>query len=627
MKLLSTIIALITTLFNPVYSQISLLPIPPEMKENANSVVVTYRTLMECHSTTTGVVKHTKMITILNANGIEHGHFGCYCDNFSSLKKFSGQIIDSSGHIFRKVGKSDLKMNAYSHDLANDSYGYYFECHAPTFPYTILYEWEEEYQNGIIAYPSLHPLEYENQSVINADYTLIVPKSMDCRYKECNVTNAVTRSEDGYTVTIKAKLNDLNAIEKKPYSPDISDIIPRVLFAPTKFTFEGSKGNMVDWNNFGKWLGELQVGRNTLSPEFKLKLRALIDTCHTDKERVKVVYDFLEATTRYVSIQLGIGGLQPIPADKVSALGFGDCKGLTNYMKAILREIGITSYYTVISTQNEKLKHDFASASQMNHVILQVPLPGDTLWVECTAPDLPLGYIHSSIAGHDALLVTENGGKICKLPTYPDTLNKHVIKYDVKLMPTCEATITLQEREYLRKYESSESFASVAPDKQVEILRKTINLIKADISNIKITKEKLPIPVLHTNYNIATNQFGKSTANRMFLPVNIYRSKRNKYDCKGRTTNICIDGELLCDTISINIPQGYIIESMPKPIEINAPFGTFRANYTVTDSTILITQRFQMRKGEYPPAMNNEFATMYNKAIKCYNDKIILLKQ
>ncbi|MEG0012358.1 MAG: DUF3857 domain-containing protein [Muribaculaceae bacterium] len=606
---------------------ISIPPIPPEMRINANSVIISDNTTIECSSLTSGVAKYSTTVQILNTKGTEHGNFTCFCDPFTSLKKFNGRILDAKGNIIREIRKSDLKMTAYSSALADDSYMYYYECYVPTYPYTIIYEWEEKYDDAIIGFPSLSPLSYYNQSVMKSSYSITVPKAMDCRYKECNIAKAVERSEEASNVSIKASINNIMPFEHKPYMGNIAELIPKIYFAPKNFSFKGHNGNMDTWNNFGKWLYSLQNGRDILPDDFKIKLHAITDSCTNNREKLKVVYDLLAKTTRYVSIQLGIGGLQPMAAEKVCSLGFGDCKGLTNYMKAMLSEIGINSNYTVISMTNEKLKHDFASASQMDHVILQVPLPNDTIWLECTSPDLPLGYIHSKIAGHDALIISDKGGILCQLPAYPDSINKHIIKYDVLLTPTCGATIKMYEKEYLRKFEASEDFISKSTNQQIEILRNSINLINNNITDINVTKDKSPIPILNTSYKISTEQFGKRTGNRMFVPVNIFRSKYDKYDCKERTVDFILSGELLCDTISIAIPQGYVIESMPKSLKINSKLGSFCSSYKSIDNTIFITQTLHLRKGKYPATLNNAFATMYNTVIKCYNDKIILLKK
>ena len=196
---------------------------------------------------------------------------------------------------------------------------------------------------------------------------------------------------------------------------------------------------MSTWQKYGEWQYDLLNGRDQLTEPFKSKLHELTTNCGTDREKVKAVYDYLAKTTRYVSIQLGIGGLQPIAATDVCRTGFGDCKGLSNYTRAMLNELGIPSTYTVISTTNERLLPDFSSANQMNHVILQVPLPQDTLWLECTNPQLPFGYVHQDIAGHDALLIEPTGGRMYRLPTYPDSLNTQQITARISLSPTAEA--------------------------------------------------------------------------------------------------------------------------------------------------------------------------------------------
>ena len=283
---------------------------------------------------------------------------------------------------------------------------------------------------------------------------------------------------DGQQV-IEVTASKLLPIQKEPFGPDFAKLFPRIYFAPSAFKYDKSEGDMSTWQKYGEWQYKLLDGRDELTEPFRNKLHGLTAHCSTDREKVKAIYDYLAKTTRYVSIQLGIGGLQPIAASDVCRTGFGDCKGLSNYTRAMLKEIGIPSTYTVISTTNERLLPDFSSANQMNHVILQVPLPKDTLWLECTDPSLPFGYIHQGIAGHDALLIDPAGGSIHRLPMYPDSLNTQHIIATITLSPTAETQIEVNEISRLFQYENEAGIVYLEPNKQKDHIRSTLNLSQA----------------------------------------------------------------------------------------------------------------------------------------------------
>ena len=95
---------------------------------------------------------------------------------------------------------------------------------------------------------------------------------------------------------------------------------------------------MNTWEGFGKFISELLKGRDVLPDDIKVKVHQLTDQLKDDKQKVYVLYDFLQKNTRYISIQLGIGGWQPFDAKYVAAKRYGDCKALSNYMVALLKE-------------------------------------------------------------------------------------------------------------------------------------------------------------------------------------------------------------------------------------------------------------------------------------------------
>ena len=160
---------------------------PVEMTENANSIVQLYQITVDCNSMTTATIKYHKIVTVLNPKGNDASYFICHSDKFSSLSHFKGQIIDTVGNVLRKIKMSDLKMTEYSQNLAEDSYRHYYECHVPCYPYTVIYEWEENRGKGILEFPVMSPLNSFNQSLMKGEYSISVPKEMGLSYKEVTI--------------------------------------------------------------------------------------------------------------------------------------------------------------------------------------------------------------------------------------------------------------------------------------------------------------------------------------------------------------------------------------------------------------------------------------------------------
>lgn len=600
-----------------------------DLNRNAYSIVQDATTEIVCESPTNALRKESYTITILNEKGRDEAHFYCMCDKFSSLRKFSGEITDASGKVIRKIKKSDLLMTEYSSGLTSDDYMYVYECNLPRYPLTVKYEWEVKHKDGWIAYPNFVPQRAYNQSVAKATYRLYTPAGSPARYQAMNTDARVTQTvtPDGSHLT-EASLGPTAAIEYEPYGLSLFERIPLIYFSPGRFTYDGSQGDMSTWQSYGVWQNELLSGRDQLPEPVKAKLKELTAGCSTDREKVQTIYNYLGETTRYVSIQLGIGGLQPIAATDVCRAGFGDCKGLSNYTRAMLKELGIPSVYTVISTDNERLLPGFSSVNQMNHVILQVPLPQDTLWLECTNPQLPFGYVHSDIAGHDALLITPEGGTIYRLPTYPDSLNTQTTQAVVHITPDGGAKIEANQTSRLFQYESTAGITRLEPSRRKDRLRAGINLIQANIDQIQMNEKKEAMPQMDILFTVDTEQYGNKTGNRLFVPANVFRKGFTTPDLKERTQDIYIDyGYLDTDSIRLQIPDGYAIESLPKTCRITNRFGSFSSSLQLKNKEIRIVHRLLMHKGVYPKEEYKAFLDFRKQIAAQYSSKIILKKE
>jgi len=264
----------------------------------------------------------------------------------------------------------------------------------------------------------------------------------------------------------------------------------------------------------------------------------------------------------------------------------------------------------------------------MNHALLCVPLEKDTLWLECTNPQLPIGYVYHDIAGHDALLLTEEGGIIQRLPAYPDSLHTEQQLITIELSETGKAMAQIEYVSTLFQYENNLFFTRITPKEQTDYLRRNLSLTQAKIENVTWKEIKERHPSLEISYTAETNTFGNRTGNRLFVPVNAFRKGFSRPAGKSRENDIVISfGYKDEDTIRLLLPDEYSIETLPAPLAIESQFGRFTSTYEIEENALVIRQELYMKSGRYPASDYEEFIRFRGEISKGYDGKIVLRKK
>lgn len=103
--------------------------------------------------------------------------------------------------------------------MASDVGQYYTTFTPGTYPYTVSYEWETQFSDGILSLPAFIPQESYNQTVEQADYRLTFSKDCRIAYQVLNINADISRSlcangDSCYTVSL-SRLPPLAAL---PYS-------------------------------------------------------------------------------------------------------------------------------------------------------------------------------------------------------------------------------------------------------------------------------------------------------------------------------------------------------------------------------------------------------------------------
>ena len=608
--------------------------VPLAGQEGADAVIVEFEEEFTMNSAVSGTDKVHKTVKVLNKDGLSAATFIIFTDSFRSLGTFSAQVFLPDGKK-QKLTRKDLSFNSVSSGLAEDSYAVFME---PVFnyPFTVTYDYTVEYSKGIIAFPVFHPLDMKKLGLISASYSLVIPKGTRIsHYESClDYTFESKGKKDVHRWTAGA----LAPVADEHLSVISPKSLPLLYAAPLEFSYGGAAGRQSSWNELGAWLSSLQADADGLPESVKVKVRELSSGAESTFETVKRLYGYLKDRTRYVSIQLGLGGYRPLPASHVAKTGFGDCKALSNYMKAMLGAAGVDSYYFAINTGAESFLDDVCTVTQMNHAMLAVPLQenGDTLFLECTNASYPLGYRHSGCAGHDILMLDGKGGEKLRIGAYPDSLRKKARSAEIAVREDGSASMTIKDVRFMDFSESFIDFASCGYDAQVEYLMRDWNLQPEKVRIERITDNftdypeygRTFIPEAEVDFSMESRLYAGKNGNRLFLPLNPLA--KTMYIQKGERRNRIVQDEAytITDSFVISIPAGYKVESLPPNVALDTVWGSFSSvavaegsdGGSIRVNQTLVLRRFDEDKSEY--ASYKDFAKRVNKA---YAAKIVLI--
>lgn len=468
-----------------------------------------------------------------------------------------------------------MSISEYTNEsLADDAYFYHLMPKISSFPCTIEFNYEIEIKDMLASFPTFMPLPFEEGvSLENASYSLRVPKGYTFKTKKLNTNIEPIKSNEKDNDVYFWHTKNIKAYENNIFMPDYKDILPIIYISPIGFTYNKNYVNMTEWKEYGEWIYSLFEGRDILPLDLKEKVHALTDTIRNDRDKVKALYEYMCGTCRYVSVQLGIGGLQPMKVSDVYTNKFGDCKALSFYLHSMLKECGITSNYVILGTENINLYDDIVIPTMTDHVILQVPLKDETLWVECTNSENPFAYIPNSIAGHSCIVVKKGESKLSRLPKYADSLNIDYQKVHIDLDANGGAKGEITRKCLMGEHQSKMSFKHLKNNEQKEFFSKYISIPQLMIDSVSYDFIYNTHPEVDLKCKFSTPKFSNSAGIRNFIPINQFR-EHSPYVKATRDYDISIKyGYCDIDSIEIKLPQNIIVESLPKDIKFESIFG------------------------------------------------------
>jgi hypothetical protein len=606
----------------------SITSIPQQLLENSKAVVRYHETTLEIQSIDKVVLKVSYAITIVNESGLDNAILNQYYDKFSHINSIHGIVYDRNGEKIERIERDNiLDVSAISgFSTYEDNRMIYIEPQYRTVPFTVEYSFEIVY-TGILDYPDYYLINDFNIAVEQANLMITAPDSIGLRYLERNIGTHCKvekiKTGTGYSWTF----NNVLPMRYEPFSPPISEYIPSVLIAPNSFKIKKRTGNAESWESFGLWMYELTEGRTALSAETQEKVIKMTSGTNDVIEKIDILYTYFQEKTRYASIQIGLGGWQPFEAETVDRLSYGDCKALTNYLQALLKIAGITSHYTLVKAGEyaSDIVRDFPS-NQFNHAILCVPLPDDTLWIECTNQHIPLGYLGTFTDDRTILVIKETGGFLGHTAVYDQHDNVQNRITHIQLSPDGSGTVHMTT-DYKGIYYDDllQVLLSDDTDKKKKI-EEGIHAGNFRLETFNLKENKAIVPDIEERLNLTMQKIGVMAGDLMLVvPNQMTKQEPFPSQIAKRTNPIRIRRSIIeIDTAYFTLPDGFTLSGNHLNETIISRFGEYHAITTISDGMVQYVRSIAVFKGTYPRDSYSDFIDFFEKVAYTDNKKLAL---
>lgn len=625
-----SLLLLLCTYFSINSQNLNILTIPPELKEDANAVVRLDNTFIDVKSQDEMIINVEVAVTVLNKLGDDLADINIYYDKTRTIKQVSAKVYNALGVEIKKIKRKDFKdYTASGSNLFTDSRVIYYDYTPISYPYTMHYQYQVKSSNTAFI-PRWVYLGSYFKSIENSTYMIKYPEGMTLRKSENNFEGyTVEKEETANGISYKTK--NIHAMRGEPYAPFMLDYVPHVKFGVNKFNLEGVDGSAENWEEFGKWYYENLITPTLDLPESaKMKIKSLTKHTQDPIEKAKIVYKYVQDKVRYISIQVGIGGFKPMQASAVESLSYGDCKALTNYTSALLKEVGIDSYHTFLYAKTRRDVDATVAAPEGNHMILYVPFENEDVWLECTSQEAPFGELGDFTDNRDVVVITPEGGKVMRTRIYKEEENFQKIKGDYKLDNDGNFIASVYMESGGVQFDNHLAYEESSEREKEELYKEFWdNINNMTIESAKIENNKSGYKFEETVKFSATN-YGVKTGERMIFPINAF-NVIGSAPKRVRNRKLPVEEEngfYDVDEVTVELPVDYKVEAISDNVNIETKYGTYKLSITQVDErNITYKRELLFKSGYYPKEEYKAFRDFWKKVVRGDKSKIVLIKK
>ncbi|WP_396156394.1 transglutaminase family protein [Flavobacterium sp.] len=571
------------------------------------------------------IVNHNSKENLMNINYRANIHKYEFYNSESSIQTFSMKYRNDKTAQFLVTDEFYKDKDLFY----NDAKVKYINVDFPVQGYNYKYEMQKKYED-VKYFTALY--FNDEYPILKKKITFDIPNWLEVELKEFHFEGfkiTKTTTQENNITHITYTFDDVPAVYKEEETPGRSYIYPHILVLAKSFTKEGTKTPLFrDYNDLYKWYHSLILMMKDDTNVLKAKVTELTANAKTDDEKIKNIYYWVQDNIRYIAFEDGLAGFKPDESNNVFTKRYGDCKGMANLIKQMLKVAGFDARLTWIGTKHIVYDYRTPSLAVDNHMICTLIHKGKKIYLDGTEKFNSLGDYAERIQNKEVMI--EDGDKciIEKVPSGTADANKEIFKATLsleneKMIGSCSKSFLGESKtQFLNIYNSFET------NKKKERLNGFLSRQKKDIqvNDIKTSDFTNRDIALTLDYTIALSNKVSFFDDEIYVDLD-FMNEYKSFELKDRKVDYEMDYKTYFNSeITLKIPDGYKVTKIPSNLVIKENNFDVNISFQNTGKEIVYKKTFLFKNGCIKANEIEKWNDFNKKLIDNYNQQITLSK-
>ncbi len=593
--------------------------------------------------------KTTRIVAYRNASSYTYvpsgGSLSVIHDDNIDLISLQGNV-DYSKHVFyndnNKVEDTEVKYTSGKLVKTQNICGnyevedvFYSDAKVCSYKFNFLYEGTEISFHSRTRYTDPRYFTriffHDDEPAMERQITLTVPKGVtvelvEKNFEGYNIKKTVTEDQAGTTYIYKA--TDLTDLKSEPNSLGALHHYPHIIVLTKKFkTPTGESTIISNVDDLYKWYNGLVKQVKSDPNVFKQVVQDLIAKAKTPEEKMKAIYYWVQDNIKYIAFEDGIAGFQPAAAQDVFTNRFGDCKGMANLTKEMLKVAGLDARLTWIGTNRIPYTYDIPSLCVDNHMICTVVLGGKYYILDSTEKYIALGKNAERIQGKEILI--ENGDSFIREKVPVTDFNANLVSRSELL--TLDGIMLNGQGELSLNGEAKKDIlylsTNVKQEDQKRLFDKMAvsehsNTDKVQVTNTPPVEREKPLDVKYSfTLNNKVSQFDKD----LYVDIDWNKSFGDMTIEDTRESNYYFHRKIQFKTVKkLKLPPGYKVTHLPKGMSKKHADFSFEVSFRQVGSELIYSNEIIVSHGIIQKKNFSEWNNYIKELKEVYDDQLVL---